>query len=321
MYGVIEKENESPAQTQGSAKAPADGETGLATEKKRLSPAQRRSRRRKRRIRLAILWTVFLAATAVLVFVIVAIIFTAMERKAARDQYAQMQTMYEVSVEPQQTEADPEPAEETERLDPSKWYADKARIADKKIDFDALQSRNADVCAWITVDDTTIDYPVLKAEGKDVLYLSHDIDGKASEHGAVCLDVLCARDFSDRVTLIYGHNMKDGSMFAPLYDYYKDPAFFNGDHRIHIYLDNAELTYRVVAAYEYSYAHPLFYYDMTNDEDFAAYCDIFLSPRDLTARSLQTEINPEDHLLTLITSTNVRADRRLFVQAVLTDAE
>ena len=298
-------------------------ETGETPGKRRLTPEQRerrRLRRRKRRIRLIILWTVFLLATAVLVFTIVALIFTALERKAARDQYAEMQQLYEATDTPAPVdaaiEATPQPT-----IDPNKWYAGKAAFADKRIDFTALQQRNADVCGWITVDGTSIDYPILRAEGKDVLYLSHDIDGQPSEHGTVCLDVLSARDFSDRVTLIYGHNMKDGSMFAPLYQYYRDADFFNADHRVHIYIDDVMLEYRVFSACEFNYAHPLFFYDMTDDGEFLAYMDSFLENRDLQARILPLEITPEDHILTLITSTNVRADQRLFLQAVLVDGE
>lgn len=289
-----------------------------APERKRRS-ASRRLRKRKRRIRLAILWTVFLLAAAVLIFCIVAIIFTMIERKAARDQYAQMQAAYELSA----PKADDAAAETLplETPDPAKWYAGYAKVADKQIDFSALTQRNADVCAWISIDGTTIDYPVLQATGKDVLYLNHDIDGKPSEHGTICLDVQCARDFSDRVTLIYGHNMKDDSMFAPLYRYYRDVNFFHAEHRVKIYLDNVVLTYRVIAAYEYGYEHPLYYYRMENDADFMAYCDTFLENRDLKAHITPSTITPEDHILTLITSTNVRADKRLFVQAVLEHGE
>lgn len=261
-------------------------------------------------------------AAAALIFIIVAIVFTALERKAARDQYTAMQTMYE-TVEDEEYAQDDATAASTPAptIDPNLWYAGKADIADKRIDFPALQARNADVCGWITVEDTTIDYPVLRAEGSDVLYLSHDIDGNVSEHGTICLDVKCARDFSDRVTLVYGHNMKDGSMFAPLYRYYTDAEFFNADHKITIYIDNAALHYRVFSACEFSYAHPLFFYDMTNDGDFMAYIDSFLGNRDLKARIRQVTVKPDDHILTLITSTNARADQRLFVQAVLVDDE
>lgn len=286
----------------------------LTAEQKR----KRKQRKRRRRMLRVFLWGLFAAAAAVLIFCIMAIIFTLVERKAARDQYALLQSTYEAT--PADADGGEEPQSE-ERIDETKWYAASAQLADKKIDFSALRQRNPDVCGWITVEGTTIDYPIFKATGTDVFYLSHDIDGSASEHGSVCLDVLSACDFSDRVTLMYGHNMKDGSMFAPLYRYYRDLEFFQAGHRIRIYLDNAVLTYRVVAAYEYGYEHPLYYYDMTDDEDFAAYCATFLKIRDMKAHVEQTEIGPDEHLLTLITSTNVRADRRLFVQAVLEHGE
>lgn len=287
---------------------------GAAERPRRMSAAERRRHRRK----TALLWVLFYAAGAVLIFCIVDFVFTLYERKAAREQYSQMQAAYEIQVEDAGQEGADMP-EET--VDPDKWYAPYARIADRRIDFAALEARNADVCAWIKVEGTTIDYPLLMSPTAETPYLTHDIDGKASEHGTICMDARCKRDFSGRVSMIYGHNMLDGSMFAPLYSFYKDSSFFDADHKVILYLDNVMLTYRVVAAYEYGHEQPLYYYNnMLKDEDFLRYCDTFLSNRDLKARIRESvSIAPEDHVLTLVTSTNVRADRRLFVQAVLLD--
>lgn len=297
------------------------GEGAAAPVKRRLSPAQRRKKRRKKRMRLALLWTVFLLAAAVLIFCIVDIIFTVMQRKAAREQYAEMQTMYEIDAAEETIDAPEAVPPPVETIDESKWYAPYAEIADKKIDFAALKARNPEVCGWISVEGTDIDFPVLRSSISDDFYLTHDIDGKASEHGAVCIDPRCESDFSDRLTMVYGHNMLDGSMFAPLYNYYKDAAFFDADHKVKLYLDNVMLTYRVVAAYEYGHEQPLYYYNLLKDEEFLRYCATFLENRDMKARVLAgNTITPEDHLLTLITSTNARADKRLFVQAVLTHA-
>ena len=294
------------------------GNSPAATEKRRLTPERRKARRRKKRIRVIVLWTVFYLAAAVLIFCVVDMVFIAMQRKAAREQYAAMQAMYEVQAAAEDAgdeQAEPEPVEP---IDPSKWYAPYAAPADKRIDFAALQARNPEVCGWIYVEGTTIDFPVLRSSISDSFYLTHDIDGRASEHGAICIDPRCEADFSDRVTMVYGHNMLDGSMFAPLYNYYKDAAFFEAGHKVILYLDNAMLTYRVVAAYEYGHEQPLYYYNLLKDEEFMRYCATFLENRDMKARILDgLTITPEDHLLTLITSTNARADQRLFVQAVL----
>lgn len=278
------------------------------------APAQRSNKHKAhKRLRLILLWSILLASVAVLVFCIVAMYFTVLERKAARDQYAQIQEQYETPVEEQDVQSENSGLEEE-----TEWPATVALKADKKIDFSALETRNPDVCGWISVEGTSIDYPILENHGADAFYLSHNIDGVASEHGTICLDAGCANnDFSDRVTIVYGHNMKDGSMFAPLYNYYQDAAFFDGDHRIKIYLNDVMLNYHVVSAYEHSYAHPLFFYDMTNDDDFDAYCSTFLNNRDLKARVKEAEISAEDHVLTLITSTNTNAEKRLFIQAVL----
>lgn len=267
------------------------------------------------------LWLLFYAAAAVLTFCIVAIVFAVRERKQARDQYSQMQAAYEMATPTADASGGGEPTP-APTMRPDRWYADVASFADRRINFAALTERNPEVCGWIVIEGTSIDYPVLRAKRDESYYLTHDIDGKASEHGTICIDPRNAADFSDRVTMVYGHNMLDGSMFAPLYDFYKKPAFFAEDHRVILYLDDVMLTYRVVAAYEYGHEQPLYYYDMEDDEDFLRYCDTFLQNTDLKARIRPgVTVAPSDRILTLITSTNVRADRRLFVQAVLIDAE
>ncbi len=315
------KELERPIQQADGAAAPVQAEAAeKASTREKRSPAERKARRRKRRIKKALLWVAFYAAAAVLIFCIVDIVFTVYQRKAARDRYAEMQTIYEISPAPEQADETEQPPEET--IDETKWYAPYAAVADKQIDFEALSARNSDVCGWISVEGTSIDFPILRAAESDDFYLSHDIDGRVSEHGAVCMDPRCEGDFSSRVTMLYGHNMLDGSMFAPLYNYYKDAAFFDADHKIKIYLDNAVLRYRVVSAYEYGHEQPLYYYNLYKDEEFLRYCDTFLQNRDMKAKLREDiAITPENRLLTLITSTNARADHRLFVQAVLIHAE
>ena len=89
---------------------------------------------------------------------------------------------------------------------------------DSGISFTALEDEGTDSKDWITVPGTTIDYPLV--QGTDnAYYLTHDAFGNESRAGAVFINYLNAKDFSDNKTIIFGHNMADGSMFSDLNKY------------------------------------------------------------------------------------------------------
>ncbi len=79
--------------------------------------------------------------------------------------------------------------------------------------LDALKELNPDICAWLTVDGTHIDYPVVRGED-DSFYLSRNYAGEESVSGAIFLSSGNSADFSDSYCLIYGHHMDNGAMFG-----------------------------------------------------------------------------------------------------------
>ena len=99
------------------------------------------------------------------------------------------------------------------------------KVEDKKVvsSLDELQKINPDVVAWITIDDTKIDYPVLQGR-PDYTYLSRDIYGNSSLSGSLYIGIVSNRYFEDDFTIIYGHHMAGGLMFGAL-DYYVDETY------------------------------------------------------------------------------------------------
>ena len=95
---------------------------------------------------------------------------------------------------------------------------------DNSISFGQLRDINPDVCGWLTLDGTAIDYPVVQGES-NFTYLNTDVYGSFALAGSIFLDVDCDADFSGRYSLLYGHHMENGRMFGDL-DKYKDGAFF-----------------------------------------------------------------------------------------------
>lgn len=96
--------------------------------------------------------------------------------------------------------------------------------ADNGASFEELLGINQDVCAWVTLDNTAIDYPVVQGED-NFTYVNTDVYGDFSLAGSIFLDVNCDKNFTDPYSLLYGHHMEESKMFGDL-DLYKDAEFF-----------------------------------------------------------------------------------------------
>ena len=114
--------------------------------------------------------------------------------------------------------------------------------------------QNPDVYAWVSVDETRIDYPIAQHPTDDSYYLSHDLDGAETYYGAIFTELVNTKTFEDPVTILYGHAMVDESMFGSL-DYFADRQFFK-DHTV-ITIDTVDHRYEydIVAAHPYTDDH------------------------------------------------------------------
>ena len=97
----------------------------------------------------------------------------------------------------------------------------------ERISFAEILAVNEDVCAWVTLDNTHIDYPVLQGE-TNLSYINTDVYGNFALSGSIYLDSRNSRTFADDYSLLYGHHMDKGRMFGDL-DLYKDEAFFDAN--------------------------------------------------------------------------------------------
>ena len=93
--------------------------------------------------------------------------------------------------------------------------------------FRELREINPDVCGWITMDGTGIDFPVVQGQN-NMHYISRDVFGNFSLAGSIFLDSRDDPAFGEGYALLYGHHMADGNMFGDL-DRYKEEAFFYGN--------------------------------------------------------------------------------------------
>ncbi len=114
------------------------------------------------------------------------------------------------------------------------------------VDFQELWKVNPDVAGWLTIPGTRIDYPILQAENNEK-YLHTDMEGKESTAGAIYMDFENERDFSDFHNVIYGHHMKNGSMFKDIV-YFKEQDFLENHRDIYLYTPEREIHLKAFAA-------------------------------------------------------------------------
>ena len=253
----------------------------------------------------------------VLVIVIAAMWYRNYTQNKAGDIYKDLQSQVNsaspnVTVEDSETETeeDAEPVEEDILSELG------VEIPEKNLDWDVLRETNKDIYAWIYIPETNVDYPVLQSETDDEYYLMHNLDGSYGYPGCIFTQLLNSKDFTDYNTVLYGHNMKNGTMFRTLH-YYQNEEFFYNNPYIYIYTENGVLVYEIFAAYNAGDEHILNTYDLRTEEGFASYLDTVKEGAYLGGYiRADVDVTTANHIITLSTCTD-QSDERYLVQAVL----
>ncbi len=123
----------------------------------------------------------------------------------------------------------------------------KEETQERSIDWEYLKSINKDIIAWVEIENTKIDYPILK--DKDVYYLKHTFDKKYNSNGSIF--TTNSYPFEDIETIVYGHNMKNGSMFSDL-GKYLNKDFLNSHFNFKIYTPTCNYEARIFSVYSIS---------------------------------------------------------------------
>lgn len=204
-------------------------------------------------------------------------------------------------------------------IKPGEWYGfyESSGDIERDIDLEGYKSRCPDVYAFIEIPGTDIEEPIAYCkDADDPFYFTHDIDGRPSDKGMIITDSMNSCDLSDPVTLIYGQDPEDGTMFSQLH-LFRDSEFFEEHDKVNIYLADAELIYRIYACYIGSSDHILVNNDFSDPTAFGQYFDSIKNVRDLSM-NIRNEAKPyyDDHVITLVTHCKDDS-KRLFVHAVL----
>lgn len=171
--------------------------------------------------------------------------------------------------------------------------------------YKSLYKKNKNLIGWIKIDDTNIDYPVMKSvNGNGNFYLDHDYDGKDDRNGTLFMDDACDPTGPSDNLIIYGHNMKSGLMFGQL-DSYKSEAFYQNHKRVRFDTIYSEGIYEVAFAFQsrlYSEAEITFkYYQFIEPNSQEEFDSGIRQMQELSLYDTDTEIEYGDQLLTLST--------------------
>lgn len=172
-------------------------------------------------------------------------------------------------------------------------------------DWEKLKGINGDFVGWIRLDDSTVDYPFVQGTDNEY-YLRHLFDGTYNNSGCVFMDVNNNRDFSDKNTILYAHNMKNGTMFASI-EKYKDASYYDGHKVIHIYTEATTYDVYPVAGIVTDGQDDYVRTSFNDDNDFMSYVNRFVSSSTFTS---EQSIEPTDRIVMLSTCNYDRSDGR-----------
>lgn len=164
-----------------------------------------------------------------------------------------------------------------------------------KIDFAKLKQKNSDAIAWIKVNGTDIDFPVVKGTDNSY-YLTHNFDKEKNKAGWIFADYRNKFDGTDKNIIIYGHNMKNGSMFASLKDVIKEEWYNNENNKyIALITENVNCKYQVFSVYQIETEE---YYLQTNISNFKEFVEKI---KGRSKKDFNVDIKETDSILTLST--------------------
>lgn len=159
-----------------------------------------------------------------------------------------------------------------------------------------LQEQNEDVTGWISFDELDLSYPVMHGED-NTYYLTHTFSGEKNSAGSIFMEAANAPDFEDSHTVIYGHNMKNLSMFGQLRnyrtrDFYEEHEFFT------IYTENQIFRYQIFACYDIEESGEIYAIGFGPDEKFVSFLE---GMKERSYFDTGVEVTAEDKVITLST--------------------
>lgn len=258
-------------------------------------------------------WIIFLICIFAVAAAVCYIVYYFAVKNHNENVYEQIQSAVTTPVE--------EPEQDVEEETPVEEPVEEEPVVEIPIDFEALWAINPDVYAWIEIPGTEIAYPILQHPSDDAYYLDHTIEGVEGYPGSLYTELCDAKDFSDFNTVIYGHNMKDRSMFGSLKDY-RDADFLAEHREIIIYTPTEKRVYQIFAAVVYDDRYIPGTYNDDKVEDRQAFLDSLSETRDLNSQVLDdVEVTTDSQIISLCTCIGGQPNNRYMIEAVYVGEE
>ncbi len=180
------------------------------------------------------------------------------------------------------------------------------------VDFDALRSINPEAVGWIYCPDTAINYPVVQGSDNDY-YLRHLLDGTSNRNGTIFADANNSSGFADQNTILYGHHMKNGAMFASL-EGYREQAYFDQHPVLYLLTPEGDYQLQVFSACVTSASDEVYTLQFGDAEDYRLWLNRQAARSDIES---SVSVAETDRVITLSTCAYDFDDARYVVLAKL----
>ncbi|MCI8558431.1 MAG: class B sortase [Lachnospiraceae bacterium] len=184
-------------------------------------------------------------------------------------------------------------------------------VREQRIAFEELKAQNEDVIGWIEIPDTEISYPLMQGDD-DQYYLKHTFSGNKNSAGSIFVEYQNKPDLTDRHTIIYGHNMKNGSMFGGLKEY-RNASYLVDHPMVYIDLEDGTHAYQIFSCYETPANSNTYTIGFASQPD-GRYEQFVQTLKNSSAYDTGIDVSKNDRVITLSTCTK-RSENRFVVHA------
>lgn len=233
--------------------------------------------------RKTVLWILRVVLLALVVFAAANVVRIFYGYRTARRFYDTLRESFAVTLLPAS------PSEEQEGL------TSESPTCPIMVDFDALREENGEVVGWIYAQDGSLSYPVVQSADNSK-YLRRDLYGNYLVSGTVFADYRCTLPGEDKNYILYGHNMDDGSMFAPLLEY-KEQSYFDAHPTLYYLTPEANFKIELLCAGVVDMNSPIYANELDDTQLEASLAEL----RENGTCSSDAEVAAEDRLITLST--------------------
>ncbi|MGN1400126.1 MAG: class B sortase [Bacillus sp. (in: firmicutes)] len=191
----------------------------------------------------------------------------------------------------------------------------KAALAKSDYDFSSLLETNPDTVGWISINGTEVDYPVVQTTDNDY-YLTHNFNREEAKEGCIFMDYRNESMSLGPHTILYGHHMRNGSMFHDLKKYENQDFLENHSYIEYRSVDGILYRWQVFSSYITDLSFNYLQLDFASDEDYLSFLQTI---RDKSQVTVDIDLSTEDQILTLSTCTYEVEDGRRVVHAKLVE--